>query len=273
VVTVHDLIALRLAIGEIGPGELPRSSTWFQFWNAKSLDGARTIVCVSRKTLRDCQHILKRPHKYLVVSNPVDPAFAALEAVSPVPSLPPRYLLHVGNSFFYKNRPAVMRIFSALGQIMANPPELVMMGSPLTFEEKTLARELGISSRLHFYAGAPDSWLKTAYQKAEVLVFPSLDEGFGWPVLEALSLGCPVFATHREPFTEVGGDAAEYIDPGRPKQAAEKIAAFLQQSPEGKARRIEEGRKRAAEFSMRRFAESLERAYAVASGALPQVEQ
>jgi len=269
VVTVHDLIALRLAMGEIGPGELPRSSTWFQFWNAKALDGARTIVCVSRKTLRDCQHVLKRPHKYLVVSNPVDPAFASLEAVDPVPALPHRFLLHVGNSFFYKNRPAVLRIFCALEHAMANPPELVMMGSPLTFEERNLVKELGIGSRLHFYASPPDSWLKTAYQKAQALIFPSLDEGFGWPVLEALSLGCPVFATHREPFTEVGGDAAEYIDPARPMEAAVKIAAFLRQPPEWMANRIEEGKKRAAEFSMRKFAESLERAYAVASGALP----
>lgn len=270
-VTVHDLIALRLALGEIGSAELARSSAWFQFWNARSLDHARTIACVSRKTLNDCQRILHRSHQYLVVSNPVDPVFASLESAPPVPSLPERFLLHVGNSFFYKNRPAVLRIFSALQQAMTHPPELVMMGAPMTSEEKNLVRDLGIGPRLHFYASPSDAWLKTAYQNAQALLFPSLDEGFGWPVLEALSLGCPVFATNRQPFTEVGGDAAEYIDPENPSESAMKIAAFLQQPPDARAQRVEAGRKRAAEFSMRRFAEALERAYAVASGVIPHV--
>ena len=63
---------------------------------------------------------------------------------------------------------------------------------------------------------------------AEALIFPSLEEGFGWPVLEAQACGCAVFATGRAPMTELGGDAAVYFDPGDVEGAARAIAEGLQ---------------------------------------------
>merc|ERR1711912_68703 len=65
------------------------------------------------------------------------------------------------------------------------------------------------------------------YSSATALLFPSLQEGFGWPIIEAQACGCPVFTSNRPPMTEVGGEAALYINPNNPETAAKKIASIL----------------------------------------------
>jgi glycosyltransferase involved in cell wall biosynthesis len=72
--------------------------------------------------------------------------------------------------------------------------------------------------------GVSLNWL---YSHAAGLIFPSLQEGFGWPILEAQACGCPVFTSNRAPMTEVGGDAAVYFDPTNPQAAAQVIAAAM----------------------------------------------
>ena len=64
---------------------------------------------------------------------------------------------------------------------------------------------------IHFLVGAPDELLLNAYQGASVFVFPSLEEGFGFPIAEAMAAGCPVITTDEAPMNEVGGAAAAYI--------------------------------------------------------------
>ena len=65
---------------------------------------------------------------------------------------------------------------------------------------------------VHFLTSINDELLKEAYQGATVLLFPSLAEGFGWPIVEAMASGCPVITTNEAPMTEVGGKAAYYLE-------------------------------------------------------------
>lgn len=73
--------------------------------------------------------------------------------------------------------------------------------------------------------------LRTLYSGAAALLFPSLYEGFGWPLIEAQSCGCPVITSNRPPMNEVAGDAALYIDPAEEMTAADLIAANFDQLP------------------------------------------
>ena len=68
-----------------------------------------------------------------------------------------------------------------------------------------------VKEQIHFLDKADDNLLCLAYKAASLLLFPSLAEGFGWPIAEAMAAGCPVITTEEAPMTEVGGSAAFYI--------------------------------------------------------------
>ena len=74
----------------------------------------------------------------------------------------------------------------------------------------------------------PNETLRALYTAAQALLFPSLYEGFGWPLLEAQSCGCPVITSNRPPMTEVAGAGALLIDPESEQEAAQTIAEHLE---------------------------------------------
>ncbi len=115
-------------------------------------------------------------------------------------------------------------------------------------------RREGLASRVAVLGHVPTGRLPVLYQTADVFLFPSLEEGFGLPVLEAMAHGLPVAASRASSLPEVGGDAVLYVDPHDPRDIAERIL----QAAEDKALRdglAGRGRKRAAEFPWRRAAE------------------
>lgn len=102
--------------------------------------------------------------------------------------------------------------------------------------------------------------LAALYQAASVLLFPSLEEGFGLPVLEAMANGLPVVASRSSSLPEVGGDAALYVDPHSPQDIAEKVALVVEDA-DLRRRLVERGLARAREFSWRRTAEATLQVY------------
>jgi alpha-1,3-rhamnosyl/mannosyltransferase len=93
-----------------------------------------------------------------------------------------------------------------------------------------------------------------------VLLFPSWEEGFGLPVLEAMANGLPVVASRTASLPEVGGEAALYIDPHDPQDIAEKVRRAVEDS-ELRGKIIQEGVSRAREFSWKRVAEATLQVY------------
>ena len=87
--------------------------------------------------------------------------------------------------------------------------------------------EWGLEGQVISRPEPTDEELGVLYSGALALLFPSLQEGFGWPILEAQSCGCPVITSNRAPLTEVAGEAALLIDPENEAAAAELIAARL----------------------------------------------
>jgi glycosyltransferase involved in cell wall biosynthesis len=166
-----------------------------------------------------------------------------------------RFVLYVSNHQRKKN---TERLVEAFGLIAAEDPDvtLVLTGwhSPkFALVEQRIA-DLGLGDRVRVLGHVPDEALPPLYTAASVFTLPSLHEGFGIPVLEAMACGTPVVASDVYALAEVSGDAAELCDP----YSVESIAGGLRRilgDPARAAELREKGLVRAAEFSWRRSAE------------------
>jgi glycosyltransferase involved in cell wall biosynthesis len=136
-------------------------------------------------------------------------------------------------------------------------PELVLVGPPLAGPIP------GVETRQRVDNAA----LAALYTGAELLLFPSLAEGFGWPIIEAQACGCRVLATGRAPMTEVGGNAAFYLaDPNDAEAGAARVMEMLAQDEDARGKAVEAGIANAARFSTRRMIDEYAALYREALG-------
>ena len=143
------------------------------------------------------------------------------------------FFLHVGGNQWYKNRLGVLQIFSHLQRWSSTRnTKLIMVGKPWTHEMREFVSLNALSDRIIELTNITDEDLRTLYSQAIALLFPSLREGFGWPIVEAQACGCPVFTSNRVPMTEVGGNAAIYLDPADVAGAAAVIGRSLDDIPQ-----------------------------------------
>jgi len=151
----------------------------------------------------------------------------------------------------------IARLFRALAELdPTERPSLVVPGYPTPHEGKLrdLAVALGIADRVRMPEWLPAADLEGLYANAACVVFPSLYEGFGLPVLEAMARGVPVACSNRSSLLEVAGDAALLFDP-EDVQAIRSALERLLRDADLAARLGEAGRARAATFTWRRTAE------------------
>ncbi|HEY3021522.1 MAG TPA: glycosyltransferase family 1 protein [Solirubrobacteraceae bacterium] len=157
----------------------------------------------------------------------------------------------------------LMRLLGALARIPAERrPALVVPGYPTPHEAQLRERaaELGLDGDLRMLDWVSAADLEGLYALAEAFVFPSLYEGFGLPVLEAMTRGVPVACSDRSSLPEVAGDAALLFDPDSEEQIAGAIERLL--SDGGEAERLRAaGRARAARFTWERTAEQTAESY------------
>lgn len=236
VVTCHDMLAIRSALGEI-PQNLTRwSGRVFQRWILSRLRQSQRVVCVSEQTRFEFLRIANLPQERVTVTpnalnyrfRPMEPEEAEehLRALGLTDERP--FLLHIGGNEWYKNREGVLRIFHHLVRLPGyEQHRLVMAGKPWTLRMRNYVEEMGFVGRIKDLVEVSNEHLRALYSTAEALIFPSLQEGFGWPIIEAQACGCLVVTTDRPPMTEVGGDAAVYIDPTDEVGAARTIAESL----------------------------------------------
>jgi glycosyltransferase involved in cell wall biosynthesis len=236
-VTCHDLLAIRSALREIPENQTGWTGRQLQGLILKGLTAAQHIVCVSEATRRDLLRIADIPEGRVTCSyNSLTHPYSRMEkqeATSRVSRLCVNitrpFLLHVGGNQWYKNRLGVLRIFSALRQLMSGRSlKLVMVGKSWTAEMRRFVLEHDMSEVTVELTGVPNEDLRALYSTATMLLFPSLQEGFGWPIVEAQACGCPVATSRRSPMDEVAGDAAIYIEPENPESAAAILRAALE---------------------------------------------
>jgi glycosyltransferase involved in cell wall biosynthesis len=205
-------------------------------WIARHLARARNVVCVSEHTALDLRALGGgATQNIVVIPNALDPtcAPAAEDGVQRMRermglAQGERYLLHVGGNVWYKNRLAVLRIFGIVRERRGDDGlRLVIAGTSLSPELREFADANLPKGSVIDVAGPADEELWAIYTGAAALLFPSWQEGFGWPLIEAQRCGCPVITSDRAPMNEVAGAAALYIDPEDEAAAADLIAARL----------------------------------------------
>jgi glycosyltransferase involved in cell wall biosynthesis len=121
-------------------------------------------------------------------------------------------------------------------------------------------RRQALGSRVQVRGYVTPEELRFLYQSASVLLFPSWEEGFGLPVLEAMANGLPVVASRTASLPEVGGDAALYVDPHDPRDLGEKVRRAVEDS-ELREKMVRQGLERARQFSWQRVAEATLQVY------------
>jgi glycosyltransferase involved in cell wall biosynthesis len=170
--------------------------------------------------------------------------------------LPERFILWVGQIYPPKNFGRLVRAFAKLAGEFEHT--LVIAGEPRRDASGDLAlvRELGLGDRVRFTGWLSHDDLPALYNLAELFVLPSLYEGFGIPLLEAMACGCPVVTSRTGSPPEIVAGGALLVDPLDPDDIANAMARALR-DPELRAALVQRGLERAAEFSWERCARAV----------------
>jgi glycosyltransferase involved in cell wall biosynthesis len=210
VTVVHDLLPLAF------PADYPRQQLYFRHLVPRMLRTARAVVADSESTRQDVARRYALPVERVRVIHPgLDPTMFHPDGERPRGAgRGAPYLLFVGNLMPHKN---VLRLLEAFARLAPRRCRLVIRGSGRPAHVRAVRDRiegLGLGGAVRLVPYATDAGLRALYAGAVALVFPSLVEGFGLPVLEAMACGTPVITSNASSLPEVAGDAALLVDPG-----------------------------------------------------------
>lgn len=222
VVTIHD----------IGPLTNPqffskKDRIFMKYSLPQAVNQAAAFICVSQTTANELENYVRTNYnvslskRIHVIHEGVDSSFfekslndklienSVVESFIDKP-----FILAVGQNSPRKNLQTILKAFDQLKNELPNH-QLVIVGSNFQKNDtlRTQIVKLGIEKRVHLLGYVSNKLLKHLYQKALVFVYPSLFEGFGLTILEAMASGCPVITTNVSSLPEIGGNAALYINP------------------------------------------------------------
>ncbi len=230
---------------------------------------ASAIIAVSAATKRDVVRTLNVPEaKVHVVYEAAAPQFrplarnAELEAVRHKYGLPESFVLYVGTIEPRKNLVRLFEAFQMVRRQGCRSSVLALVGNRGWSDAGILAsvERLGLKDAVRVLGHAPIDDVVALYNLAELLVLPSLYEGFGLPVIEAMACGTPVVTSPNGSLAEIAGDAAEYVDPTQVDSIAAGLRAVLTDRDRQSALNAA-GLRRAAQFSWEATAEQTRRVY------------
>jgi glycosyltransferase involved in cell wall biosynthesis len=256
VVTCHDLTPL----------ELKSQSSWLGrqrfLYNVRGMLRAKNIVADSESTKKSILKHFHYPGKIWVIPPGIGEKFKKSSDPKQIMNVKERlgldksskYLLHVGLSTPTKNVELILRTLSELPEC-----RLIKVGA-FTQAQKGLIDRLNLKDRILSFEGISEEALVEIYNVADLLVFPSFFEGFGWPVLEAMACGCPVICSKTSALPEVAGEAAIYIDPYSETDLKGAIEEVLG-NEDLRNELIQKGFKQAQKFSWKKTAQEVLQVY------------
>lgn len=262
VVTIHDLSVLLYPEAYV-PDPQSERRAWEH--HRRITSSADAVIAVSHATRRDILRLLQLPDdRVQVVPHGLEPMFRSLPSASAKSiqdryALPERYLLFIGGIDFKKNVERLIAGFALALRMERLPQSLVLAGTlqqagnPSFDAARRRADEEGVADRVVWAGYVLEDDLAAMYWGADALVFPSIMEGFGLPVLEAMACGTPVVTSAGSAMSEIAGKNAVYIEPLETESIAEGIVRLVRDEP---LRRhlAEEGLRQAAAYTWERTA-------------------
>lgn len=211
------------------------------FWQNKllkfsfsGLKKAKKIIAISQSTKTNLINLLNIPEEKIVVVYPgIDEKFRELDkrkVLKLKKSLFPgrKIILYVGSYLPNKNLPTVLRVFQKIRKKINNLILVIVNEkNKLPSEDKALIDNLNIENDIYFTGYISDQKLVELYNMADVFLFPSLYEGFGFPVIEAMACGCPVITSDTSSLPELVGDGGIMVDFNNYKKIAKKAIQLL----------------------------------------------
>jgi glycosyltransferase involved in cell wall biosynthesis len=254
VTVVHDLLPLFF------PAEYPRQQYYFRSLVPRVLRTSRVVVADSESTRRDViASYGLAPDKVRMIYPGYDPAMYFVNGAPPPVAGEGAYVLYVGNLLPHKN---VLSLLDAVAILRRRRPvRLVIRGKghpgyARAVRERMETLDLGRAVRFEGYAGPRQ--LRELYARAACVVLPSLHEGFGLPVLEAMACGTPVITSSSSSLPEVAGDAALQVDPHDAIELSDAMHRLLD-DPALRQELRERGLRWVGRFSWQRTAEQMSR--------------
>ena len=213
-VTCHDTIAIEAALGLIPGQKISFTGKIYQQLNLRGLQRARLIVCDSERTRTALVDIIGiSPDRIRVVYIGLNYPYRKLSSDEITQHLKSlrieagnQILFHLGNNAFYKNRMGVLRIFLRAKHRNRNL-RLIMAGPSFTEEMSSFIHHNSLESDVLEIINPSTVIVEALYNIADIFLFPSLDEGFGWPVIEAQACGTPVVSSNNGSLAEVAADS------------------------------------------------------------------
>jgi glycosyltransferase involved in cell wall biosynthesis len=260
--TVHDCIF------EHDPRYMPRrwARAYYRLLMSASLARARAVFVPSKATAADVRRFYKiRPGKMVVTPEAADETFhrveddETLQKVREKYGLPHEFVLAVGARRPHKNFGRLVEAVGQLGDVEG--ATLVFVGeADERFPDEAAQAARGMGERVRFIGKVPEADLPVLYSLATVFACPSLIEGFGLPVLEAMASGTPVVCSDIPVFREVAGTAAVMAPPGDTEAWASALRRMLS-DPDLRERLSSAGLRRAGVFRWQRAADAALRVY------------
>ena len=220
IIHCHDFLALKSALGQIPENPTSNSGKLYQNYIRKGFSKGKNFICISKKTEEDLKQLhLGTIKRSTICYNGLSRPFVALDVQLSRQQLSERistpladgYIMHIGGNQYYKNRLGVLEIYERWRTNTKHSLPLLLIGEFPSGELQYSYSKSRYKNDIHFITDLEDKFVNAAYSGASCLLFPSLDEGFGWPIIEAMASGCSVITTDKAPMNEVGGEVAYYI--------------------------------------------------------------
>lgn len=234
-ITCHDVLAIRSAQGYFAANKVSLTGRIRQAWILSRLKKINRIICVSEKTKSELLDVFGATSSVIsVVHNCLNYPYGQLpdaavcrelEVIGLDPDTP--FFFHVGGNQWYKNRQGLLEIYRHIRSLDPQAPVLVMAGKPWPEELQRYVEESGVASSVIDVGTVSNETLEALYTRCEAMIFPSLAEGFGWPVIEAQACKSLVFASDIEPVNQLAGGGAFLFDPDNPEAAAILIVSVI----------------------------------------------
>jgi glycosyltransferase involved in cell wall biosynthesis len=219
-------------------------------WKKKLIERADHIIAISENTRKDIieyYHVAPEKITTVYLSGGFETKILNEVDADEIKTLPEKFILFVGSRGSYKNYTAFLKEVAPVLKEQ-NISLVIAGGGPLNASEQSQIKEMELTDKVVAFSHVSDIVLAQLYKKALVFIFPSLYEGFGLPVLEAMQCNCPVLLSNNSSLPEVGGTAAAYFDPfvtGALKENLEKLLA----NNEEREKMIEQGLQQIKKFN------------------------